>query len=158
MATTKGRRVPRTRKGDHDKTVPAQATTEPQTEDEPTKGKNFIQPAVLKHVRGDAGNPVMLDDLVKLLNVSKGAVQHAANQLSKTVPQFEVVTRGQVWRWNAKVTDLSRTEAAAPASAVPAMSGAEAGEVWYLEVGQDGEGNSIVRQEGDPKLYRVMPL
>lgn len=119
---------------------------------EAKRSKVFIQPAVLKHVRDANGQPVTLPELQELLGCRHGAVQYAANQLSKKVPQFRVVTRGQVWRWNSYVTDVTGDFGPVP------EPDKEQAEVWYLEVGHDSQGNPLVRRDGGTEVKRVVDL
>lgn len=119
-----------------------------------SKRKYHIQPKVLEKIRAADGVPVSLMELSQELEAPRSSVQHAVLKLTKTVPQIEVVTKGQVWRWNSAVNSFG--EEASPVSAVPAMTGAQSG-VWY-EVGVDGLGNPLVRKDGDNEVRRAVPI
>lgn len=156
--------------------VPAQTTKDTAADATPVdpepRKKHYVQPAVLDAIRAGKGNPVTLKEMTEAIGCPEHSIQNAALKLMKSVPQIEAITKGQVWRWNDKVTDLARTEdkpqdytigdfgpvpqPPRPVSAVPVSAGAPLG-VWY-EVGHDAAGNPLVRKDGEQEIHRVEPL
>lgn len=133
-----------------------------QTEPAP-RTKHHIQPDVLEFIRKADGVPVGLTELSVHLQVPKASAQHAALKLSQTVPQIEVVTRGQVWRWNHRVTDLSHREQVTgdfgpvPEPELPEGRPDDATVKVYTRVGKAADGNDVIRDSED-NLYRAVPL
>lgn len=153
--------------------VPQQTTKETAADAAPhPRKKHYVQPQVLEFIRKADGQPVTCKQMAEEIGCPEGSVKNAVLQLMKSVPQIEVVTKGQVWKWDVKTTDLRRPEdrpeygkqdpitgdfGPVPEPPRPVDSSGT-GEVWYLEVGVDAANNPIVKQEGDPTLYRVVPL
>lgn len=143
---------------------------EPAAEEQPRRRKHYVQPQVLEMIRAANGQPVTLKEITDKLLCPDSSVQHAVLKLRETVPQILVITKGQAWKWDYKVTDLSRPEdtgtprdeaaqvLTAPEPPRPEVPGSKYGE-RYITVGRDQEGNRIVREEGDdPTLYLLSPL
>lgn len=140
------RRAAAPRQTTKDTAADAQLSEEPQK-----RTKHYVQPQVLDKIRAAAGEPVTLAKLVDEIGCPASSVQHAVLSLMKSIPQIQVVTKGQVWRW------ATTEPEAKPVSAVPVMAGAEANGVWH-EVGIDAAGNPLVRKDGDPEVRRVVSL
>lgn len=139
----------------------------------PTRGKkHHIQPKVLEIIRRANGEPVTLKQITDELLCPDSSVQHAILKLRETVPQIEVVTKGQVWKWDYKTTDLARSYAVGediptqppvpaqrPAPAVETEVPGPKYEERYTPVGIDQLGRTIVRNaSGDEQLYVLDPL
>ena len=126
------------------------------------KAKLHIQPQVLAYIRS-ANEPVSVEDIAQALDVPPRSVQHAALKLSKSVPQVKVLTRGQLWQWaplssaEAQPTEAKLKPQPKQPDEQKTKPKTEDLRTWY-EVGNDGDGNPLVRKYGDTEVRRVVPL
>lgn len=136
-------------------TTPQTAADALPTEEAQRRRKHHIQPQVLELIRNNNGEPVTLKEVMAILDCPASSVQHSVLKLMRTVPQIQVVTRGQAWRWDAAAS-AAASEAEAEAEAEEYTT--EQAEVWYLKVGTDASGRPLVREDGGTEVFKLISI